>query len=365
MMIPQLEKDVAKTPFGQSVSQQPSVHFKGRPGSLELLLDEDAPLLTILAELKQLLEQNKQLLGDVAFTLNFGDRPVDGLQLGEVRRVIERQGMRVKQLQATPASIEAYLEGEFGLPFKLATPQATPEARVTNGSAPPVPEQAEPALHPPSEPPLHAAPQVEVATQPRPARPTRPLTPAQQPPARQQEAQMPSFLREAAPTQNQKPAPLPARLPEFDTQPESAASQHTRPGIVALGEAESNTRTLHKVLRTCRAGTFIDVEGDVVLFGDLNPGAEIRATGDILVFGSLRGIAHAGSQGDNKAIIAAYDMSPTQLRLAGQIAIAPADEKRRRSKTTIEVAYLGTQRQIEVETCIGGKFPHELRELSL
>lgn len=39
--------------------------------------------------------------------------------------------------------------------------------------------------------------------------------------------------------------------------------------------------------------------------------------------GSLRGMAHAGIDGDDKAIIAASHMRPTQLRIAGIISRSP------------------------------------------
>jgi septum site-determining protein MinC len=60
--------------------------------------------------------------------------------------------------------------------------------------------------------------------------------------------------------------------------------------------------------------------GNIVIIGDVNPGAELVATGDIVVFGRLAGIAHAGAQGDDNARIYALDLVPTQLRIATSIA---------------------------------------------
>ncbi len=39
--------------------------------------------------------------------------------------------------------------------------------------------------------------------------------------------------------------------------------------------------------------------------------------------GALRGKAHAGSAGDETAVVTAYRLSPQQLRIGGIIAIAP------------------------------------------
>jgi septum site-determining protein MinC len=74
----------------------------------------------------------------------------------------------------------------------------------------------------------------------------------------------------------------------------------------------------------------------VVVIGDINPGAEIIAKGDIIVWGRLRGVVHAGADGDESAMVCALDLSPTQLRIAGKIAVAP----NRRGKPSPEVVRL-------------------------
>ena len=81
---------------------------------------------------------------------------------------------------------------------------------------------------------------------------------------------------------------------------------------------------------TLRSGRSIYHEGHVVIIGDVNPGAEIVAGGDVIVWGRLRGLVHAGALGDETAVICALELTPTQLRIADQIAISP-DEKRGRA----------------------------------
>ncbi len=85
----------------------------------------------------------------------------------------------------------------------------------------------------------------------------------------------------------------------------------------------SNERRLFWVERRLRSGDKISVDGDLVLIGDVNPGAEISAKGNILVWGSLLGVAHAGREGDDKARIMALRLKATQLRIAGHISRAP------------------------------------------
>lgn len=70
---------------------------------------------------------------------------------------------------------------------------------------------------------------------------------------------------------------------------------------------------------TLRGGQSLHHTGNVVIVGDVNPGAEIVAFGDIAVFGRLAGVAHAGAGGDASARVLAFDLDPTQLRIAAFI----------------------------------------------
>jgi septum site-determining protein MinC len=74
-----------------------------------------------------------------------------------------------------------------------------------------------------------------------------------------------------------------------------------------------------------RSGQTVRHEGNLLYVGDVNPGGTIVCTGDIFVLGALRGMAHAGAEGDQRAIIAASYMRPTQLRIADVIS-RPPDE---------------------------------------
>lgn len=71
--------------------------------------------------------------------------------------------------------------------------------------------------------------------------------------------------------------------------------------------------------RTLRSGTRIEFSGHVVIWGDVNPGAEIIAEGNVIVWGRLRGMVHAGAKGNRNAVICALDLSPTQLRIAEEV----------------------------------------------
>lgn len=78
---------------------------------------------------------------------------------------------------------------------------------------------------------------------------------------------------------------------------------------------------------TVRSGQRIECEGDVVVVGDVNPGAEIIAGGSIAVFGRLRGLAHAGCSGRRDVCVAAVGMHPKQLRLSGRVVTFPKERE--------------------------------------
>ena len=90
------------------------------------------------------------------------------------------------------------------------------------------------------------------------------------------------------------------------------------------------------VNKTLRSGTRIEFASHVVVLGDINPGAEVVAGGSIIVWGRVRGVVHAGAQGNREAIVCALDLSPTQLRIAGEIAVSPE----RRGKPQPEIVRL-------------------------
>ena len=76
---------------------------------------------------------------------------------------------------------------------------------------------------------------------------------------------------------------------------------------------------------TIRSGRREEHSGNIVVLGDVNPGAELIAGGNIVVMGSLRGVAHAGYPKDEDAFVASLAFNPVQLRI-GQIITRPPEE---------------------------------------
>ena len=87
-----------------------------------------------------------------------------------------------------------------------------------------------------------------------------------------------------------------------------------------------------------RSGQVLEFEGSIVIIGDINPGAMVKATGNITVLGQLKGIAHAGCNGDKDAFVSAICMVPVQLRIADIITVFPKENTR--GEKPVEFAYI-------------------------
>ncbi|NSL51617.1 septum site-determining protein MinC [Calidifontibacillus erzurumensis] len=80
------------------------------------------------------------------------------------------------------------------------------------------------------------------------------------------------------------------------------------------------------VSKIIRSGQVLQVKGDLLLIGDVNPGGTVMAGGNIFIMGALRGIAHAGCFGNEEAVICASLMKPVQLRIGDLVTRAPDNE---------------------------------------
>ncbi len=76
-----------------------------------------------------------------------------------------------------------------------------------------------------------------------------------------------------------------------------------------------------------RSGQKMEVEGSIVIIGDVNAGAEVIACDNIIVVGTLRGLAHAGAKGNKEAIISASALDAVQLRISNIVKEIDKDDE--------------------------------------
>lgn len=124
------------------------------------------------------------------------------------------------------------------------------------------------------------------------------------------------------------PAAAPATAFAANANAAFAASTAAAAAVAGPGSAGGSPGPTVLLRRTVRSGQRIAFDGNVVILGDVNPGAEIIASGDIVVVGTMRGLAHAGAKGSPGAVVAALALQPTQLRIGPQLGRPPAGGQR-------------------------------------
>ena len=119
----------------------------------------------------------------------------------------------------------------------------------------------------------------------------------------------------------EKPVPMRSASPVPPSPKPAAAS-------VSPQEAMQDAPELQRMLvidKTLRGGQAVETEGSVIVFGNVNPGAQItaRSGGSVDIRGTCRGLVHAGAAGDSTAFIIADHLMPTQIRIANYVARSP------------------------------------------
>lgn len=88
-----------------------------------------------------------------------------------------------------------------------------------------------------------------------------------------------------------------------------------------------------------RSGMEITYPGNIVIFGDINPGGIIKAGGNVIVFGTIKGKIHAGLDKTFKQpFIMGKGMVPIQIGLKNVVAPCPREEEK--VSEDLQIAYL-------------------------
>jgi septum site-determining protein MinC len=157
-------------------------------------------------------------------------------------------------------------------------------------------------------------------------------------------------------TAEEAPAPPPAAAAEPSV-PAEPTEESPEPTEEPVGITGAPVRI---VRRTLRGGTVLRHSGDLVLYGDVNPGAEIIAGGSITILGTMLGMAHAGTRAGDRAWTMALELRPTQLRIGQRITIPEASGGRPRAGRGPEIAFV-REGQVVIEPYRGRLPPTEHR----
>ncbi|MBR0250054.1 MAG: septum site-determining protein MinC, partial [Synergistaceae bacterium] len=85
---------------------------------------------------------------------------------------------------------------------------------------------------------------------------------------------------------------------------------------------EEHISALKVVYNSMRSGQKVETEGDVLVLGHLNPGAEVIAGGSIIVAGRLLGVVHAGGYGRGDVFVWAGSFETPQVRIGNKLCYA-------------------------------------------
>lgn len=140
-------------------------------------------------------------------------------------------------------------------------------------------------------------------------------------------------LKEEMEISRSKRAPVPAKPGEpiglfggidaynFEDEPKRPVKGDRIPSAGGVDGNVWDEADARVIFSTLRSGQKIETEHSIVIFGDVNSGAELIAGGDIVVLGTLRGVAHAGAYDETGGgrVIFSLNLQPTQLRIGAVI----------------------------------------------
>lgn len=113
---------------------------------------------------------------------------------------------------------------------------------------------------------------------------------------------------------------------------------------------------------TLRSGQKLEVDGSIIILGDVNPGAMVIARGNIVIIGCLKGNVYAGYPDDKNALISALLMEPMQIQIGPLMARAADDstsaKKPMKKKTTVPLE--ATMAYVENDQIIAETITREL-----
>jgi septum site-determining protein MinC len=296
----------------EPIAVRPAAILKGTARGLEALVDGSAPIDAITAALTSRIEEAPGFFRGSDVRVRVEDGPLAVGSLARLEEVASRFELRIVEVSAAKkaADADAVPRPSFAAgtapaaaptstTVSIATP-ATPVATVESASQPVVATQADPEL----------ASLMTMLDKPAPSVPAATAAPA--------------------------PAPTPVAATDIEPELEAAV-----PGA-------------RLVIGPVRSGVILEHRGHLVIFGDVNPGAEVRAEGNIVVLGRLRGTAHAGI-GRDVGFILALRLEPQQLRIGRRVARAADSDT---PANDAEIAYC-TGDAIVVERYLG-KLPKNL-----
>jgi len=330
----------------QNSTKNSVVQVSGRGTNVEFIIDDVSPFDQITKGLRDYLVENRGMWSGGAIAVNVGNRLTSRDQLNEIKKIIESgSGLTVIRFSCSPETmapppsdpdpdpVRPPQHNEVIIPARKPTVAPPPPVRPAAAPAAPPVVEASRIVQPPKTYPQHN--EVIIPEGKPTVAPPSLIDPAAAPAASNEAPRQTVMLTKVAsqvvsPTQTHRQhnaaAPEPIRVQHEPSDVVEAEQpllmDEERANLQQPSYLQSQRDTALLVKSTCRSGEIIRHQGDVVVLGDVNPGAEVLASGDIVVFGCLRGFAHAGSEGDTKATIVALSLGSPRLQIGPHVGVS-------------------------------------------
>lgn len=310
-----------------STTSQAAIQIKGTRQGLLLVIREDAEVSLVMRTVEERFRSDASFLSGASLFVDLGWREADARFFEDLEDVFERTSVTLAGVLSTSnrAREEAAARGHKAIIGRLGLskhqgrklkekPSEQNQIGVTITPSQEGTQAIEEAATPVVELPPTDTKATAMALFTEKALTVPPPLPSQgKPDALFPPADLNSLLQAPPP---KAPEPVVAETP-------------SGPPPFASEERESEA-TLY-IRRTMRSGARAMYPGNIVVMGDVNPGAEIEAEGDIIVIGNLRGKAHAGSGGNAAAQVWSLALQPIQLRIADHVWVGGADKGKSKS----------------------------------
>lgn len=284
--------DVGPAP---SPDARPAAILRGSQRGLEIVVDATAPTEAIALRLIERLTEAPSFFRGSDVRVRVEDGPLAAGCLAKLDEIATRFELRIVEVGAPPRPAP-----------RLATGDGVPQPQFATGTAPTTAVDepvalvaAAAAATPVVAPAVTAAPVADTTAAPVVAAP----------------------VEVAAPIPAPTPAPVAATPVVAPVAAPVAATPVVAPVTAVPAEAIAAAEGTRVIVGPIRSGVVLEHDGHVFIFGDVNPGAEVRASGNIVVLGRLRGTAHAGI-GRDVGFILAHCLEPQQLRIGRLVARA-------------------------------------------
>lgn len=109
----------------------------------------------------------------------------------------------------------------------------------------------------------------------------------------------------------------------------SEQAEASSPAVANANGREPSVNNIKGMLYSgnLRGGQKLSSDGDIIVMGHVNMGAEVYAGGHIVVLGRLHGVVHAGCGGDNDMSVTVRSIETPQVRIGTKVGIIDSNSE--------------------------------------